>query len=147
MTLVFVTLGTVKLLLNILWFITGGFLLAAGYLLFGVIACLLVVTIPAGIASFRMANYAIAPFGRSVVQPVGGVGGLSTVSNAVWFLVAGLWLTLGHITTAAAQAVTIIGIPLAWANIKMIPVTCFPFGREIVSSDHIPYGYEPMVKL
>lgn len=136
-----------KLLLNILWFITGGFLLAAGYVLFGIIACLLIVTIPAGVASFRMASYAIAPFGRSVVQPVGGVGGLSTLGNIIWFLVAGLWLALGHITTAAAQAVTIIGIPLAWANIKMIPVTCFPFGREVVPSDRIPFGYEPMVKL
>lgn len=136
-----------KLLLNILWFITGGFLLAAGYVLFGVLACLLVVTIPAGVASFRMANYAVAPFGRSVVQPASGVGGLSTVSNVIWFLVAGLWLAIGHITTAAAQAATIIGIPLAWANIKMIPVTCFPFGKEIVSSDRIPFGYEPMVRL
>lgn len=136
-----------KLLLNILWFITGGFLLAAGYILFGIIACLLVVTIPAGVASFRMANYAIAPFGRSVVQPVGGVGGLSAFSNIIWFLVAGLWLAIGHITTAAAQAATIIGIPLAWANIKMIPVTCFPFGKEVVPSDRIPFGYEPMVKL
>ena len=136
-----------KLLLNILWFITGGFLLAAGYVLFGILACLLVVTIPAGVASFRMANYAVAPSGRSVVQPAGGVGGLSTVSNIIWFLVAGLWLAIGHITTAAAQAATIIGIPLAWANIKMIPVTCFPFGKEIVSSDRIPFGYEPMVRL
>ena len=136
-----------KLLLNILWFITGGFLLAAGYVLFGVLACLLVVTIPAGVASFRMANYAVAPFGRSVVQPAGGVGGLSTVSNIIWFLVAGLWLAIGHITTAAAQAATIIGIPLAWANIKMIPVTCFPFGKHIVDNDRIPVGYEPMIRL
>lgn len=62
-------------------------------------------------------------------------------------LVAGLWLAIGHITTAAAQAVTIVGIPVALANLKMIPVTCFPFGRKIVDSDHIPFGWEPMVKL
>lgn len=136
-----------KLLLNIVWFITGGFLLAAGYVLFGILACLLVITIPAGVASFRMASYALAPFGRSVVQPAGGVSGLSNLSNIIWFLVAGLWLAIGHVTTAAAQAVTIIGIPLAWANIKMIPVTCFPFGKEIVPSDRIPFGYEPMVRL
>ena len=139
--------GGVKLLLNIIWFLTGGFLLAAGYILFGLIACLFVVTIPAGIASFRMANYALAPFGRSVVQPTGGVGGMSAVSNVIWFVVAGVWLAIGHVTTAAAQAATIIGIPLAWANIKMIPVTCFPFGKQIVNSDRIPFGYEPMVKL
>ena len=139
--------GGVKLLLNIIWFITGGFLLAAGYVLFGILACLLVVTIPAGVASFRMANYALAPFGRSVIQPAGGTSGMSNVSNVIWFLVAGLWLAIGHVTTAAAQAATIIGIPLAWANIKMIPVTCFPFGKQIVPSDRIPFGYEPMVKL
>ena len=136
-----------NLLLNIVWFIFGGFLLAAGYVIFGILACLLIITIPAGVASFRMASYAVAPFGRSVVQPVGGSGGLSAVTNGIWFLIAGLWLAIGHITTAAAQAATIIGIPLAVANIKMIPVTCFPFGKEIVASDRIPYGYESMVKL
>ncbi len=135
------------LILNLIWFIFGGFLLALGYLLFGILACLLIITIPAGMASFRMANFALWPFGRSVVQPVGGSGGLSTLTNAVWFLVAGLWLAIGHVGTAAVQAVTIIGIPLALANLRMIPVTCFPFGKRIVPSDAIPYGYEPMVKL
>lgn len=136
-----------RTLLNIIWFICGGFVLALGYFFFGLLACLLIITIPAGVASFRMANYALWPFGRAVVQPVGGPGGMSVLSNIIWFLVAGLWLALGHVLTAAAQAVTIIGIPLAIANIKMIPVTCFPFGRQIVNSDEIPYGYEPMVKL
>ncbi|AHI20587.1 MAG: YccF domain-containing protein [Corynebacterium casei] len=136
-----------KTILNIIWFICGGFLLAAGYFLAGIIACLLVVTIPAGVASFRMANYALWPFGRSVVQPTKGAGSFSAVGNFIWFIVAGLWLAIGHVVTAAGQAVTIIGIPLAIANIKMIPVTCFPFGRSIVPSDRIPFGYEPMVKL
>ena len=58
---------------------------------------------------------------------------MSCLSNVVWFVVAGLWLALGHIATAATQAITIVGIPLAIANIKMIPVTCFPFGKRIVS--------------
>ena len=60
---------------------------------------------------------------------------------------AGLWLAIGHVTTAAAQAVTIVGIPVALANLKMIPVTCFPFGRKIVDSDEIPFGWESMIKL
>lgn len=136
-----------NLILNLIWFIFGGFFLALGYFFFGVLACLLIVTIPAGVASFRMAKFALWPFGRSVVQPVEGTGGLSTVTNVIWFVVAGLWLTVGHVTTAVAQAVTIVGIPLAIANLRMIPVTCFPFGRRIVSSDNIPYGYEPMIKL
>lgn len=136
-----------KTILNIIWFIFGGFLLAAGYFLAGIIACLLVVTIPAGVASFRMASYALWPFGRSVVQPSSGTRGFSAIGNFIWFIVAGLWLAIGHVVTAAGQAVTIIGIPLAIANIKMIPVTCFPFGRSIVPTDRIPFGYEPMVKL
>lgn len=136
-----------RLVLNIIWFAFGGFALALGYFLFGIIACLFIVTIPAGVASFRMANFALWPFGRSVVQPRSGTGGMSTLSNIIWFIVAGLWLAIGHVATAAAQAVTIVGIPLALANLKMIPVTCFPFGRKIVNSDEIPFGWEPMVKL
>ena len=122
-----------RTLLNIIWVITGGMWLSLGYFFFGLLACVLVVTIPAGVASFRMANYALWPFGRTVVEKPGS-GAMSGLSNVMWFFVAGLWLAAGHIATAAAQAVTIIGIPLAIANVKMIPVTCFPFGKEIVSS-------------
>lgn len=136
-----------NLLLNIIWFIFGGFFLALGYFLFGILACIFIITIPAGVASFRMAKFALWPFGRSVIRPVESSGGLSTVTNAIWFIIAGVWLTIGHIVTAAAQAVTIIGIPLAIANLRMIPVTCFPFGKKIVDSKEIPYGYEPMIKL
>ena len=122
-----------RTLLNIIWVITGGIWLSLGYFFFGLLACVLVVTIPAGVASFRMANYVLWPFGRTVVEKP-GAGAMSGLSNVMWFFVAGLWLAAGHIATAAAQAVTIIGIPLAIANVKMIPVTCFPFGKEIVSS-------------
>ena len=124
-----------KTLLNIIWLLFGGLWLALGYIFFGVLACILIVTIPAGVASFRMASYALWPFGRSVVERSGrgAVGAVSAgVMNVIWVLIAGLWLAIGHIMTAAAQAVTIVGIPLAVANVKMIPVTCFPFGKEIV---------------
>lgn len=136
-----------KTILNIVWVITGGIWLALSYFVAGVIACAFIVTIPAGVASFRIANYVLWPFGRTVVQPSRGANALGALSNIIWFLVAGLWLAIGHVTTAAAQAVTIIGIPLAWANIKMIPVTCFPFGKTTVSSNNIPFGYELMVKM
>ena len=72
-------------------------------------------------------------FGREVVD-TGAPSGISVVGNIIWFLVAGLWLAISHIATAAIQAVTIIGIPMAWANLKLIPVTCFPFGKKIVNS-------------
>ncbi len=126
-----------RTLLNIIWLLTGGLWLALGYYLFGLLACLLIVTIPAGIASFRMANYALWPFGKAVVERPGAGAG-SAFMNVIWFVVAGLWLAIEHVVTAAAQAVTIIGIPLAIANLKMIPVTCFPFGKEIVDSDALP---------
>lgn len=125
-------MSLLRIVLNILWLVTGGIWLFIGYVVFGLIACIFIITIPAGIASFRMASYALWPFGRTVVRRNGaGVG--SGLMNLVWFIVAGLWLALGHIATAALQAITIIGLPLAWANLKMIPVTCFPFGKAIIA--------------
>ncbi|MCT1955040.1 YccF domain-containing protein [Dermabacter hominis] len=123
----------INVILNIIWVITAGLWLWLGYILAGIIACIFIVTIPFGVASFRIANYVIFPFGREAVQvrPLGAVG---TLGNVVWFLIAGLWLAAGHVMTALAQAVTIIGLPLAWANLKLIPITCFPFGKEIVTT-------------
>ena len=132
-----------RTLLNIIWFVFGGFWLALGYFLFGLLACILIVTIPFGIASFRMASYALWPFGKTIVsKPNAGVG--SALGNVIWFVFAGLWLAIGHLATAAAQAVTIVGIPLAIANIKMIPVTCVPLGTEIVDTRNIPAGVTPV---
>ena len=104
-----------RTLLNIIWFFFGGLPLFLGYLLAGAVACIFIVTIPAGVACFRIAGYVLWPFGKRVVdQPGAGAG--SALMNVVWFLVAGLWLAIGHVTTAAAQAITIVGIPLAIAN-------------------------------
>lgn len=122
------------LVLNIIWLVTAGFWLFLGYIAAGILAFIFIVTIPFGVASFRIGFYVLWPFGREVVD-TGRSGGVSTVANVIWFLIAGLWLALGHIATAVAQAVTIIGLPLAWANLKLIPVTCFPFGKEIVPSN------------
>ena len=106
-----------RLLLNIIWLVLSGFWLFCGYVLW--------------------------PFGREVVAaPGAGVG--SGIGNVIWFLVAGLWLALGHIATAFLLAITVIGLPLAWANLKLIPVTCFPFGKRVVRSRdlaHAPVHY------
>ncbi len=132
-----------RTLLNLIWLVFGGLWLAIGYVFAGILACVLIVTFPFGIASFRMAGYALWPFGRAVVaKPSAGVG--SALGNVVWFVVAGVWLAVGHVTTAFAQAVTIIGIPLAIANLKMIPVTCFPFGKDIVDAGLLPAGARPL---
>jgi uncharacterized membrane protein YccF (DUF307 family) len=119
-----------RFVLNIFWLIFGGLLLALGYAIAGLICFILIITIPFGIAAFRMANYALWPFGRELVRrPTAGVA--STVGNVIWIIVAGWWLALGHITTAVAQFVTIIGIPLGLANIKLVPVSLTPLGHEI----------------
>ncbi|WP_315145549.1 YccF domain-containing protein [Corynebacterium variabile] len=132
-----------RLLLNIIWLVLSGFWLFCGYVLAGIIACIFIVTIPFGVASFRVAGYVLWPFGREVVAtPGAGVG--SGIGNVIWFLVAGLWLALGHIATAFLLAITVIGLPLAWANLKLIPVTCFPFGKRVVISRdlaHAPVHY------
>ena len=126
-------MGLLRFILNIIWFLTAGIWLFLGYVLAGIIACVLIVTIPFGVASFRIASFVIWPFGREVVQ--GDTGAFGLLGNVIWFIVAGLWLAIGHVITAAAQAVTIIGLPLAWANLKLIPVTCFPFGTQVVRSN------------
>ncbi|WP_295623754.1 YccF domain-containing protein [uncultured Corynebacterium sp.] len=132
-----------NVLLNIIWLIFGGIWLALGYVVAGVVACIFIITIPAGVASFRMASYALWPFGRVVVDKPHSSGPLSVVMNVIWFVVAGIWLAIGHITTAVMQAITIIGIPLAIANVRMIPVTCFPFGKDIVDADRARAGFSP----
>ena len=132
-----------RTLLNIIWFVFGGFWLALAYALVGVVFFLLIATIPLGVASFRMARYAFWPFGRAVVdQPDAGTG--SVLLNVIWIILAGWWLALGHVTTAIAQAITIIGIPLAIANLKMIPISLVPFGKEIVRTRSLPPGSRPL---
>ncbi|GAA1770131.1 MULTISPECIES: YccF domain-containing protein [Streptomonospora] len=127
-------MALLRLVLNIIWLFVAGLWLALGYVLAGVICCLLVITFPFGVASFRMANYALWPFGRELSRKP-GAGGASTLLNVVWLIVAGWWLALGHIAAAVGLAVTVIGIPMAWASLKMIPVALAPFGNEIVDSD------------
>jgi uncharacterized membrane protein YccF (DUF307 family) len=123
----------VRTLLNVIWFVFSGFWLWLAYMLAGVICCLLIVTIPWGIASFRMADYAAWPFGREVVdKPSSGLGAL--LGNLIWLLVAGWWLALTHIVTGLALCATILGIPMGVANFKLIPVSLMPLGKRIVSA-------------
>jgi len=123
--------AAVRTLLNILWLVLSGVWLFLGYALAAVIMCVLIVTIPWGIAAWRVGVYALWPFGKTVVdRPTAGVG--SALGNVVWVVLAGWWLALGHIATAIALAITIIGIPFAWANLKMLPVALLPLGKQIV---------------
>jgi uncharacterized membrane protein YccF (DUF307 family) len=123
-----------KTLLNLIWLVLAGFWLAVGYAIAGIICCVLIVTIPFGIASFRIAGFTLWPFGRTVVdKPSAGAGAL--IGNLIWIIFAGWWLALGHLTTGIALCLTIIGIPLGVANFKLIPVSLLPLGKEIVRTD------------
>jgi uncharacterized membrane protein YccF (DUF307 family) len=129
----------VRLVLNVIWVLFGGIWLWLLYLVAGVIACVTIIGIPFGLAAFRIGWYALWPFGRTVVDhPAAGVG--STVGNVLWLLIFGWWLALGHLTTAIAQALTIVGIPLALGNLKMVPVSLFPLGKRIVPADGNSYS-------
>ncbi|QKT08922.1 YccF domain-containing protein [Gordonia sp. X0973] len=120
-----------KTILNIIWLVLCGLWMAIGYALAGVVCCILIVTIPFGIASFRMANYALWPFGRTIERkPTAGT--MSLIGNIIWLIVAGIWLAIGHITAGIAMCATIIGIPLGIASFKMVPISLMPLGVEIV---------------
>jgi uncharacterized membrane protein YccF (DUF307 family) len=122
-----------RTLLNLIWLVLCGFWMAVGYAVAGLVCCVLIITIPFGIASFRMANYALWPFGRTLVdRPSAGAG--AVLGNLVWLVVAGWWLALGHLVTGFLLCVTIIGIPLGVANFKLIPVSLLPLGKEIVEA-------------
>jgi uncharacterized membrane protein YccF (DUF307 family) len=130
-----------RLILNIIWLVFGGLWMAVGYLAAALLSFVLVITIPFGFASLRIASYALWPFGRTIVdKPTSGSGAL--IGNVVWVVLFGVWLAIGHLVSAAAMALTIVGIPLALANLKLIPVSLMPLGRQIVPvnspTHHVP---------
>ncbi len=123
-----------RFILNIIWLVLAGFWLFLGYLLAAVVCFILIITIPFGIASLRIGMYALWPFGRTVIRR-SDAGVASGVGNVIWLIFCGWWLTLEHLITGIALCITIIGIPFGIASFKMIPISLFPFGREIVSVD------------
>lgn len=132
-----------RLILNIIWLLFGGLWMAAGYLVAALVSFLLIITIPFGFASLRIASYALWPFGRTIVdKPTSGSGAL--IRNIIWVVLFGLWLAIGHLVSAVTMALTIVGIPLALANLKLIPVSLMPLGKEIVPVDS-PVHYAPPV--
>ena len=125
-----------RLILNIIWLVLAGFWMAIAYVLVGLVACILIITIPFGIASFRIANYVLWPFGRTTVPRAdAGVGSL--IGNIIWIILFGWELALMHLITGIALCITIIGIPLGLANFKLIPISLLPLGVRIVDSDEV----------
>ena len=127
---------------NILWFVLAGLWLAIGYVVAGILACILIITIPFGIASFRLAGFVIWPFGRTAVwRREAGV--MSVIGNIIWVILFGWEMALAHLVAGLLLFITIIGIPFGIASWKMIPLSLFPLGREVVpigSVNHDPYG-------
>ena len=104
-------------------------MLALGYAVVALVMFILIITIPFGIASARIALFCLWPFGRTIVRrPDAGTGSL--VGNVIWIILAGWWLALGHLVSGVVMCITIIGIPLGLANFKLIPVSLTPFGRD-----------------
>ena len=129
-----------RLILNLIWLILCGWWIAILYFLAGIVAFILIITIPFGIAAWRIGNYALWPFGRSIVRrPSAGIGSL--IGNIIWIILLGWELALGHLFAGILLCLTIIGIPLGLANFKLIPISLLPLGVQIVPSDELYPGY------
>ena len=127
---------------NLLWFLLGGALMGLGWWLVGLLAFISIIGIPWGRACFVIGQFAFFPFGREAVsrerlsgQGDIGTGVFGTVGNILWFLFAGLWLAIGHIMTAAACFVTLIGIPFGIQHVKLAGIALAPIGKTIVSKE------------
>lgn len=127
---------------NIIWFVLAGWWLAIGYALAGVVACILIITIPFGIAAFRIAGYVVWPFGRTVVRKP-DAGFWSVIGNIIWIIVVGWELAIAHLAAGVLLCITIIGIPFGIACFKMIPLALIPLGSQVVplhTVEYDPYG-------
>ena len=131
----------ISILLNILWLLSGGLWMAFGWIIAAVIMAITIVGLPWARAAFNIAAYTLLPFGQKAVrrdvltgQSDVGTGPLGLIGNVIWLLLAGWWLALAHVVTAIALAVTIIGIPFAWAHLKLAGIALWPIGKTIVAA-------------
>ncbi len=129
-----------KLILNIIWLVLCGWWMAIAYVVAGIICFILIITIPFGIAAWRIAGYVLWPFGRTI-EPRADFGVGATIGNILWIIFVGWWLALGHLTSGIAMCLTIIGIPLGLASFKLIPISLMPLGVRIVRTGQPYPGY------
>jgi uncharacterized membrane protein YccF (DUF307 family) len=129
----------VSFLLNVLWILLGGAWMAFGWLVAAVIMAITIIGLPWARAAFNIAAYTLLPFGSKAVrrdevtgQGDIGTGPLGVIGNLIWLVLAGWWLALGHLITAVILAVTIVGIPFAWAHLKLAGIALWPIGKVIV---------------
>ena len=132
------------LVLNVLWFVLGGFLAGLGWILAGIIMAVTIIGLPWARSCFMIARYSFWPFGYDLVardELTGredlGTGTLGTIGNVIWFVLAGWWLAVMHLSAAVALAISIIGIPFAWAHVKLALAFLFPVGKTVVANDRL----------
>jgi uncharacterized membrane protein YccF (DUF307 family) len=138
----------IALLLNVLWLLFGGLWMGAAWVLAGLIMAITIIGLPWARAAFNIAAYTLLPFGYKAVsreehygQGDIGTGLLGLVGNIVWLVLAGWWLALGHVLVGLLLAVTIVGIPFAWAHLKLAGIALWPIGKSIVPADDAPLRY------
>jgi uncharacterized membrane protein YccF (DUF307 family) len=124
-----------RAILNVIWLVFCGLWMAILYALAGLVCFVLIITIPFGIAAFRIAAYVLWPFGRTIDRRP-GAGVASMIGNVLWIVLFGWWLAIGHLVTGVMLCLTIIGFPLGLASFKIIPITLLPLGVRIVPVDH-----------
>lgn len=131
-----------SLILNLIWLVFGGLVMALGWLLATVLAFLSIVGIPWGRACWTITKFTLWPFGKEAIsrrelsgEEDLGTGALGTVGNIVWLLLAGIWLAIGHVAVAIPTALTIIGIPLAWQHLKLAAISLWPVGQTVVDKE------------
>jgi uncharacterized membrane protein YccF (DUF307 family) len=138
-------MSLLSVLLNVLWIVFGGVWMAAGWLLAALIMAITIIGIPWARAAFNIAAYTLLPFGQKAVsrgeyfgREDVGTGPFGMLGNLVWLVLAGWWLALAHLITAIALALTIIGIPFAWAHLKLAGLALWPIGKMIVPAEAMP---------
>jgi uncharacterized membrane protein YccF (DUF307 family) len=136
-----------SLLLNLLWIIFGGLWMALAWVVAAVLMAITIIGLPWARAAFNIALYTLLPFGQRAVSRAEytgrddlGSGPLGVIGNLIWLVIAGWWLTLLHLITAVLLAVTIIGLPFAWAHIKLAGLALWPIGKMIVPSGEPRFG-------
>ena len=135
-------MSAVSLLLNVLWIVFGGLWMAVGWIIAAVVMAITIIGLPWTRAAFNIALYTLLPFGQKAVSRAEyygsediGTGPFGLLGNIVWLVLAGWWLALGHLITAILLAVTIVGIPFAWAHLKLAGIALWPIGKIIVPTE------------
>lgn len=130
---------------NVIWFIFGGLIMGLAWCLWGILAFITIIGIPWSRACFTIAGFAFFPFGRTAVPRKSvqkhddfGTGAWGIFGNIIWFLLAGLWLAIGHVVAAVACFITIIGIPFAIQHLKLAYISLAPIGMSVVSYEDMP---------